>query len=394
MSDSDRSYYCSMKFKFLKIDLESKTTYTCHAAKPHAVDFYWLDNNPGQIFNTSINVQERQMMLANQRNDSCEQNCWRAEDVGAISPRLQQQGTEQTHTNIITNPEIIDLTIGADCNLTCSYCSKEHSTAWRRDIVNNGDYKIAGDRYCVTNKDRVLLKISQPELKQSTHYRALLNEIKLVAPTLKKLIVTGGEPFLDNKLVEILEDVPYGDDTEIEIYSGLGVTFNRFSNILEKIASIKNLTIIVSAECIEQLFEFNRYGNSWAEFLKKISLIKQVGINFKFQSTLCNLTIFGFSEFYQRFKQEKIVLTFAYQPTMMASHVLDDISKQLIIDSIRDLPQEMQIKILKSIHATPTEQEKCDLKIFLKEFVKRRPNLSLTVFPNSFIKWLELEHVV
>jgi organic radical activating enzyme len=394
MSDSDRSYYCSMKFKFLKIDLESKITYNCHAAKPHAVDFHWLDNNPGQIFNTNISVQERQMMLVNQRNDSCEQNCWGAEDIGSISPRLYQQGTKQTHTTVITDPEVIDLTIGADCNLTCSYCCKEFSTAWRRDIVKNGDYDILGDRYRATNKDRVLLKISQPALKQTIHYRALLNEIKLAAPKLKRLVVTGGEPLLDNKLVEIINDVPYNVNTEIEIYSGLGVTFNRLSKILEKIASIKNLTITVSAECVDQLFEFNRYGNNWADFLKKIELIKQVGINLKFHSTISNLTIFGFPEFYQYFKQENILLTFAYQPTMMSPHMLDDVSKQLVINSIHNLPQEMQIKILKSIQATPTEQEKSDLKIFLKEFVQRRPNLSLTIFPNSFIQWLEIEHVV
>jgi hypothetical protein len=69
-----RDYYCSMKFKFLKIDLESTTTYNCHAASPHSVDFNWLKNNPGNLFNTNVNVAERQMMLENKRNSSCEQN--------------------------------------------------------------------------------------------------------------------------------------------------------------------------------------------------------------------------------------------------------------------------------------------------------------------------------
>lgn len=394
MSEFERSYYCSMKFKFLKIDLESKTVYNCHAAKPHPVDFNWLDNNRGQIFNDSINIQERQMMLNNQRNASCEQNCWHAEDIGSISPRLFQQGTKKTHIDIVTVPEIIDLTIGADCNLTCSYCSKEYSSAWRRDIVNNGNYEIPGDRFCSTDKDRVLLKISQANLKETSHYRALLNEIKLASPTLKKLVVTGGEPFLDNRLVEIINDLPFNDKTEIKIYSGLGLSFTRFRNILKKISSVKNLTIVVSAECIDQLFEFNRYGNRWPDFLKKIELIKQVGVNLTFHATITNLTVFGFSKFYQQFKKENIMLTFAYQPTMMAPHILDENSKQLISNNIQDLPKEMQIEILKSIHATPTEQEKNDLAIFLKEFVKRRNNLSLTVFPDSFIKWLEIDHVV
>ena len=113
VDDNKRNYYCSMKFRFIKIDLESKTTYTCHAAQPHDIDFTWLSDNPGQLFNTPINITERNMMLVNQRNTSCEQNCWRAEDVGAVSPRMCQGGQDKTHFEISTQPEIVDLTIVA-----------------------------------------------------------------------------------------------------------------------------------------------------------------------------------------------------------------------------------------------------------------------------------------
>ena len=72
----DRDYYCSYKFKYLKVDLVSNATYNCHAAKQHAIDFEWLADNKGNLFNTEINIAERQMMMANQRNSSCEENCW------------------------------------------------------------------------------------------------------------------------------------------------------------------------------------------------------------------------------------------------------------------------------------------------------------------------------
>jgi hypothetical protein len=135
--NEDRDYYCSMKFRYIKFDLERKTTYTCHAATPHAVNFDWLEKNPGQIFNSPINIEERNQMLRNERNASCEQNCWPAEDEGAVSPRLFQGGVEKTHTDIITMPEIIDLTVGSDCNLMCLYCTKEYSSTWRNDIIRN-----------------------------------------------------------------------------------------------------------------------------------------------------------------------------------------------------------------------------------------------------------------
>jgi organic radical activating enzyme len=397
INSSERSYYCSAKFKFLKIDLESKNTYNCHAAMSHPIDFEWLRHNPGNLFNTDVNVTERQMMLDNQRNPSCEQNCWKAEDQGAQSPRLISKGTKVTHTETRIAPEIIDLTIGADCNLSCSYCCKEFSSTWRRDIVINGDYKIDSiidDRYTATTKDRVLLKISQPELKNTEDYQILLNEINLAAPTLKKLIVTGGEPLLNNFLIDNLQNLKLSKQCTVKIITGLGVSRSRFIKILNKLKHTPNLEIEISGETTEQLFEFNRYGAKWNEFVEKINLLKQNSINIMFNATISNLTVFGFKKFYEIFNKEKINLTFAYQPMMMAPYVLDDNTKQHLIQEFKSLPLDMIESLTKSITATPNEIERLAIRDFLKEFTARRKDLTLDIFPETFLQWLELEHVV
>jgi len=393
-----RDYYCSMKFRWLKIDLAAKTIYNCHAASPHAVDFDWLDNHPGQLFNTEVNVSERNQMLLNQRNSSCEQNCWIAEDRGAQSPREYQGGKTKTHLNPIAVPETIDITVGADCNLTCSYCCKEFSSSWRKDILDNGNYKLTnfadGNRYTADNKDRVLNRISQPSLKATKHYQTLLQEVKLAAPTLDELIITGGEPFLDNALIDTIENLKLAPNATIELYTGLGVNFNRFSNILTKLQHVPGLTIRVSAECIDKLLEFNRYGVRWEDFEKKINLIKERKINLRFHATVTNLTIFGFAEFYRQFNTEQIILTFAYQPTMMAPYILDNISKSRLQQEFETLPDHYKTPLLKSIQPTPTEQQRINISEFLLEFTHRRKDLSLEIFPTEFLQWLEIEHVV
>jgi len=38
--------------------------------------------------------------------------------------------------------------------------------------------------------------------------------------------------------------------------------------------------------------------------------------------------------------------------------------------------------------------ERISLQKFLVEFVRRRPNLDLDIFPKSFLKWMELKYVV
>lgn len=391
VNDNHRDYYCSIKFRYLKIDLESKTTYNCHAAKPHDVDFGWLSDNSGQLFNTPINVGERKMMLVNQRNSSCEQNCWAAEDVGAVSPRIHDGGPAKTHFEIVTQPEIIDLTLSSDCNLTCSYCCKEYSSAWRRDLLDNGKYNIADskNRFELTAKDRVLTKISQAKLKSTDHYQTLLNEIKLSASALKKLIITGGEPFLDNQLLDILSDLSMKDDTVVEIYTGLGVNATRFEKILDKLKSIKNLNLIISAECIKELHEFNRYGSTWLEFESRIQLLEKHGIEYRFNSTLSNLTIFGFADFFNYFKSNQHTVTFAFQPSMMAPYVLDSKSKEIIMQQIQSLPKNIQQSIGQSIAKTPTETQRQNIKIFLKEFVSRRKNLNVNVYPTHFLDWMD-----
>lgn len=393
---TDRNYYCSMKFKFLKIDLASKTTYVCHAARPHNIDFDWLKENPGNLFNTPVNVLEREQMLRNERNTSCEQNCWRAEDVGAISPRIHQQGIEKTHTETVTDPEIIDLTIGIDCNLTCSYCCKEYSNAWRRDVVKNGNYELTDyddPRYQTSIKDKALLAISQPELKKTEHYQILLKEIENASSKLKKLIITGGEPLLDNQLISTLETLNLKSNAVIELYTGLGVSESRFKTMLEKLKNVKNLLIKISAENVNTHLEFNRYGIVWEEFQKKIDLLRESKINFQFHCTLSNLSIFGFKDFYNHFKDDKIVVTFAYQPAMMAPYVLDEKSKKELITSLETLPKEVSAPIVLSIQNKPKDIERTNIKEFLLEFTKRR-NLKLDIFPKSFLEWLQLEKML
>jgi organic radical activating enzyme len=389
---SDRDYYCSLKFKFIKIDLQSTTTCTCHYAKPHAVDFSWLESNPGQLFNNPINVYERHQMLNNQRNVSCEQNCWPAEDQGAMSPRQSRNGQEKTHIKIHTQPEIIEISTVGDCNLTCSYCCKEYSSAWRRDVVNNGDYPILNikDRYQASDKDRVLLKISQQQLQSSNRYQKLLNEIKLAGPTVKKLVVTGGEPLLDNQLITVLEDLKLSSNAILEIWTGLGFSTTRFNSVLTKLENLPNLQLIVSAENTKKFAEFNRYGINWTEFVDKIELLKTKKINLKLHATVSNLAMFDFANFYTMFKDLEIEMSLPYQPTFMSPYVLDPESKERIQQSIAVLPAGMQETLLKSMSPIPTELQKQNLHAFLKEFVRRRSDLHLDIFPQSFLTWLEL----
>ena len=113
-----------------------------------------------------------------------------------------------------------------------------------------------------------------------------------------------------------------------------------------------------------------------------------------FQSTITNLTIHDFHNFYEKFKDYKFLVSFSYEPFIMAPYVLDPDSKLQIKHNSKDLPEYYQKMILDSIVAEPTNQQRINAADFLKEFVRRRPDLSLSIYPESFLSWLGLNNVV
>jgi organic radical activating enzyme len=389
---SERDYYCSHKFRFVKIDLDSRTTYTCHAARPHRIDFDWLANNSGQLFNTPINVFERQQMLQNERNVSCEQNCWPAEDRGAPSPRLISQGQFKTHTDLQSSPETIDITLNTDCNLTCSYCCKEFSSSWRNDILKNGNYNIESEsnRYTKNSMDVVLSRTSQAERFSSELTKKILDEIRNISKSAKKIIISGGEPFLSKYLVDIVNENSHVP--QIKIFTGLGVDRKRFERILDVLSEKKNVILAISAESVGDLYEFNRYGMRWDDFLEKVKLLTDKNIQFGFSSVISNLTVSRFADFYSWFGNRYIQIECVYNPNFLAPHILDQETKASVIEQIQQISFAERQIIMDSLVSNPSEQEQQDLKQFLKTFVERRPGLSLNSLPRTFVDWIN--HVV
>ena len=389
--NNGRDYYCNNKFKFLKVDIEKNVTYNCHAATPHPIDIKWLEQNPGQLFNSDISTSERHMMLKNVRNNSCEQNCWQAEDVGASGPRILGEGYKRTHDTINTMPETLDITIGGECNLTCSYCCKVFSSAWRNDIHTNGNYVLSmePDRYSETHSDRVLRITSQQDRLKTKRYSVILKEIDAITKSdnLKTVIISGGEPLLNNWLFDILEMVK--DAPTVKIFTGLGANVKRLEKLISLVQNRQNIMIAVSAENTREFYNFNRYGILWEDFEQRLQLIKDSQINFIFNSVLSNLTIFGFADFYNKFNQHHMEFDLAYQPTFMPPYVIDPASKDKVKRDLSDCKIHHIDNIITSLDPVPTEEQRINTRIFLKEFIKRRPDLDIKIFPKTFLDWLE-----
>jgi pyruvate-formate lyase-activating enzyme len=373
-----RDYYCSEKFWWMHVNLEKRALSSCCSATHVGVDLEWLKQNPGNLFNHPSLVSDRQQMMQNIPCASCTHTCWSQEDKGLESKRTLSNSNARTHTEIYTRPEILNIHVGSSCNMSCVYCGTHSSTTWANDLVNNGDYGIDDSRFEITTKDTIVLKLGQKAITGSNSYLTMLEEVKKYNDA-ASMDLTGGEPLLHNNLETILD----GFQGRIRIHTGLGVDTQRLEKILNKLPRDR-VNITVSVENIGELYEFNRFGNSYERLLRNIALVEKFKLPITLRSTLSNLTIFGFKDFLDSFETYNKVMYPCLDVPYLGLHVLDSNSKHKILDT--DYKEHTEY-IHKAVREQPTVQDTENLKRFVTEFAARR-KLTLGIFPESFRVWI------
>ena len=267
--------------------------------------------------------------------------------------------------------------------MTCSYCCKQYSSAWSRDLQENGPYTDQ-DRFKIFPIDKILNKISQTEHQTSVGYLSLVEEIESLHTT-DCVYLTGGETFLYNNFAEFVNRISVNN--RVKIFTGMGVNPTRFKSQLSKLINRDRITLIVSAENCNDLYEFNRFGNTWQNFNTNLAEIENQEFDWYFSSVISNLTIFGFAEFAKQFEGCHIKYEFCSDPDFLNVNVLDDASKDHVISQLNNSNIDFKDKLISSIEAATTEQHRDQLSLYLTKFARRR-KLNLNIYPSTFVQWL------
>jgi len=379
-------YYCSTKFTDMMVSVQSRLLYNCCKAYPERVDLDWLEQNPGRLFYTDTMLADRKLMLEGNSCASCHHGCYKYEEQGLSSTRLQQDNHE-----VISDTgaplKHLQISLSTDCNMTCMYCGPEWSTSWQKDIKKNGAHELIGFKLDNNNFSDLWAKIKQKSRStDSIFFDLLLKEIKL-ADGLESISILGGEPLLNNQLEAVIDA---SGDKKILITTGLGVSHSRLSNLLKKIKNRK-IRFMVSGETTGKFFELIRYGTKWGDFKERVRMIEDNGHEIGFISTMSNISTLDFSKFYETYhKQHKIqVNTMSERPFLMP-HVLDDRSKENFILETRSLNNVPQFQdILRSTGIDPSETDRSNLGNYLKQFSSRR-SMDISFLPEHFRKWCGL----
>jgi len=379
-------YYCSTKFTDLLVHVQGRLLYNCCKAYPERVNLEWLAANPGKLFHTDTMLEDRKLMLEDKPCKSCHHGCYKYEEQGISSARLQRTSREFI-TNTKAPLKNLIVSLSTDCNLTCAYCGPEWSTSWQKDIEKNGNYELTDFKHQNDEFAKLWSKIKQKSRStESKFFHLLLKEISL-AKDLEIISMLGGEPLLHNQLELFLEQI---EDKKITITTGLGISLSRLSRLLKKMKG-KKILFYVSGETTGSFFEFLRYGASWKDFLTKVKMISDAGFEIQFISTMSNISLFDFTNFYNTFhKSYSIEINGMSERPFLMPHVIDNRSKDDFIKASKKYGNTKTFQnILGLLNVDVNKIDRINLGNYIKQFSSRR-SIDINFLPEHFRKWCNL----
>jgi wyosine [tRNA(Phe)-imidazoG37] synthetase (radical SAM superfamily) len=191
--------------------------------------------------------------------------CWQQEDAGAKS--MRQKRTEYYEEKLDRGVEHIMITFGNQCNTACRICNASRSSLIEKQ------YKEMKN----TVTDYNLLKLISKEhnwSKSKTWYRNIINDIVTKADTIRKLEISGGEPFINihfDRLIDLLLNSK-------KKLPGLNITTNGSFNEtqISKLEKFNHLHINFSIDGVgKDFYEYLRWPLKWDDVISKINILKK-----------------------------------------------------------------------------------------------------------------------
>ena len=180
------------------------------------------------------------------------------------------------------------------CNQKCIMCSPEYSSLWYEDWSKLwGDVQVTpagtewGDkdyRMTTDTKGREILDYSK--WWDSDIWWERFDKI---APDLRYIYFSGGEPLISPAMTEILNRLiarDFAKNITLRYDTNLTVINNK---IIEKFKFFKNIDFCVSLDDVEERYNLIRFPGNYNNILKNIKTIKENGMNIRYLSCCIGL---------------------------------------------------------------------------------------------------------
>jgi organic radical activating enzyme len=275
--------FCAAKWYNATIWLGSGQTTSCHHPLPHAIDIEAIKTNPSAIHNTPQKKEQRRQMQAGERPAGCDY-CWKIEDMStdAVSDRVYKtviyndkdlDDAYNLPASEDVNLQTLEIAFDRTCQFACSYCNPAFSTAWVRDIHQNGAYTnlVSDGRNHFTHEhsSSQLFKLNEVNPYVEAFFKWWETDLH---KTLKELRITGGEPLMsDNtwRLIDWFKAHKGESKTRLAINSNLGFKRDILERLLDSTQGIE-LDIYTSNESMGKHAEYIRDGLDWKQWSENL----------------------------------------------------------------------------------------------------------------------------
>ena len=220
--------------------------------------------------------------------------CWKQEDKGAKSMRQKRNAYYEGKADKGT--EHIMITFGNQCNTACRICNASRSSLIEKQ------YKAMASSIEDPNLYKLVTK-KHDWTKTKTWYRNIVNDIVDRSDTIRKLEISGGEPFINVHFDRMIDSL-IASGKELP---GLNITTNGSftENQIQKLEAFDHLHINYSIDGSgKEFYEYLRWPLKWNDTLEKIDILKKYPwITCEFAIVPHNLNILNLADSIEFFKE-------------------------------------------------------------------------------------------
>jgi MoaA/NifB/PqqE/SkfB family radical SAM enzyme len=351
--------WCSWPFRTIMIQADQTYKVCCNGTEFSNLTTHTATANEAFYSSEFENIRTN---LKNGIKDPHCDKCWKLEESGAESLRLQNISTSDYNTEeITTSPRIEEIYVGLGntCNLKCRTCGPGESSMWVNEIEKSDGIK-----------NPIYL-----EPDTSNFFKSFKQD---VMPHLKEIHFTGGEPTLlksTNKILELL-------DPTVQVSMNTNCTM-KLPDSLNKFNEVE---IFASIDATGDRFNYIRHPGNWDEVYANLKVMTS-NFNVIIACTISVYNVFYIDEI-EELATELGIPFYAhilYDPNHLSVHVIPTEVRQEIIKKLSINSSIQKDKVIAHLN----EQTYLDWNTFVLE-VNKRDQIRGEDFKTTFPEFYDL----
>ncbi|WP_127715582.1 twitch domain-containing radical SAM protein [Halobacteriovorax sp. HLS] len=278
MTTNKISYHCSAPWISLSINVDRSFSLCSNTMNSVKIG-NWNEQSILETINSTALKNYRQAFLNNESIEIC--NLCSSQEVSGINSKRLDYNSNYPLISFtdedrkLSDIKHLEISLSNLCNQSCRTCSSFLSSMWNKD----------SDKL-----RREIHTYSEVSEKQ-------FNELLEVSKTLNSLVISGGEPLIQEQIFTLLENlIGTNNECNVTISTSLSIPTSSIVRLISISKSLPNLSLNISLDGVGKKGEYIRAGVIFKDYEDNIELVSSSSIPCAYQVTISILNIFDIRE--------------------------------------------------------------------------------------------------